>query len=220
MPYPYYLALSAGRLELCQFNKRGAIYVEFLRGKACYRRLHGGGLKQLIARACGIKKSYPPKIVDATAGLGRDAFVLACLGCAVVMLERSPIMVALLQDGLSRLRADPKLAQRLTLALVQAEATEYLLALPPKDRPDVVYLDPLYPSHAKSALAKKEMRILANIVAVAKDPIELLDISLAIAQRRVVVKRAKRLPALGQRQPDICYQGKSTRFDVYLKHTR
>ena len=35
------------------------------------------------------------------AGLGRDAFVLASVGCRVRMLERNPVVAALLDDGLT-----------------------------------------------------------------------------------------------------------------------
>lgn len=217
--YHYYLMLTPERLELRQYNQRTRIYVEFLRGEAAYRRFHGGGLQQLIARACGIKQNYQPKIIDATAGLGRDAFVLACLGCCVLMIERSPVIAALLRDGLVRLHADAKLARQINLKLVQGDSYTYISQLPVSERPDVIYLDPMYLAHPKSALVKQEMRILGDLVSAKQNSLELLNCSRAIAKRRVVVKRAKWLAPLTQSPPDIGYRGRSTRFDVYLSHT-
>ena len=41
-------------------------------------------------------------MLDATAGLGRDAFVLASLGCQVTLIERVPAVAALLENGIER----------------------------------------------------------------------------------------------------------------------
>ncbi len=103
-------------------------------------------------------------MVDATAGLGRDAFVLAALGCQVQMLERNPVVAALLDDGLRRGYLDaeigPWLRERLTL--LHASSLTALVAIEP--RPEVVYLDPMYPHRQKSALVKKEMRVFQSLV--------------------------------------------------------
>lgn len=108
-------------------------------------------------------------MVDATAGLGRDAFVLAALGCQVQMLERNPVVAALLDDGLRRGYLDaeigPWLRERLTL--LHASSLTALVAIEP--RPEVVYLDPMYPHRQKSALVKKEMRVFQSLVGADND---------------------------------------------------
>ncbi len=38
-----------------------------------HRRKFGGGRGEAVAKAVGIKGDYLPDVVDATAGLGRDA---------------------------------------------------------------------------------------------------------------------------------------------------
>lgn len=112
------LAVTPDRLELRQTIKRvKPLVVDFFSPTMRYRLLHGGGRKQLLAKAIGIRSNYAPSVLDATAGLGKDALVLAALGCAVHMLERSPIIGALLQDGLVRLE---KMSQTLLLQLTQA----------------------------------------------------------------------------------------------------
>src|SRR5690554_1818824 len=81
----------------------GPVRAEFVAGKMGYRREHGGGTGQLVARAVGLHKTRARlHVLDATAGLGQDAFVLAGLGCQVTMLERNSVIHALLADGLSR----------------------------------------------------------------------------------------------------------------------
>jgi len=104
---PYLLHLTAERLELCDMTTTmGPVYVDFVRGRVDYRRRYGGGIKQPLAKAIGLKQAFRPTVVDATAGLGRDAFVLASLGCRVHMLERSKVVAALLYDGLQRAGQD------------------------------------------------------------------------------------------------------------------
>ena len=108
-PAPFALVLTESRLELRKLDepKLGAVYVDFVEGAVAHRRKFGGGRGQSIAKAVGLKSGAMPTVVDATAGLGRDAFVLASLGCKVTLNERSPVVGALLQDGLTRAGQDP-----------------------------------------------------------------------------------------------------------------
>jgi 16S rRNA (guanine1516-N2)-methyltransferase len=104
--FPLLLVVTPKRLELHQITKRTQpICIDFLSPAMCYRLQHGGGRRQLLAKAIGIKSGYIPCVLDVTAGLGKDAFVLAALGCKVQMVERSPIVGELLQNGLECLRA-------------------------------------------------------------------------------------------------------------------
>ncbi|SPW27561.1 Ribosomal RNA small subunit methyltransferase J [Edwardsiella tarda] len=105
------LVLTPQRLELRKLDepKLGAIFVDFVGGTMAHRRRFGGGRGEAVAKAVGIKGGYLPDVVDATAGLGRDAFVLAALGCRVRMLERHPVVAALLDDGLQRGYADAEI---------------------------------------------------------------------------------------------------------------
>lgn len=191
------------------------IKVDFVTGQAAHRRQFGGGRGQLIAKAVGLKKNPNPVVLDVTAGLGRDAFVLASLGCKVTMIERSKVIAALLQDGLDRLYRDSS-SENITLQLLVADAREVLENLTQDDKPDVIYMDPMFPHRDKSALVKKEMRILREVVGDDIDAAELLDLALRSANKRVVVKRSKLAPQLTQRAPDLVFMGKSSRYDVYL----
>jgi 16S rRNA (guanine1516-N2)-methyltransferase len=219
--YEFLLAFTTTHLELRWIAEPSfaPISVDFLQGKLAHRRQYGGGKGQLLARAVGIKKGLknnkPLKIMDATAGLGQDAFVLASLGCEVQMIERSPVIAALLQDGLERAQIDTSM-QDLSLSLIIGDALGVIQALSPASFPDVIYLDPMYPSRTKSALVKKEMRFLRALVGADIDAEKLLTLSLTRVKKRVVVKRARYAPTLSALQPDLVLNGKSSRFDIYF----
>lgn len=151
------LVMTPEHLELRKRDepKLGGIFVDFVGGAMAHRRKFGGGRGEAVAKAVGIKGSYLPDVVDATAGLGRDAFVLASVGCRVRMLERNPVVAALLDDGLTRGYADPEIGPWLQerLQLIHASSLTALTDITP--RPQVVYLDPMFPHKQKSALVKK-----------------------------------------------------------------
>ena len=214
------LVLTPERLELRELGPGapGPVYADFAAGAVAHRRRFGGGRHQPLARAVGLKRGAAPTVVDATAGLGRDAFVLACLGCTVRLVERSPLIAALLRDGLDRAARAPDLgvlvAER--LRLIVADGRDYLPQLAEDQRPDVIYLDPMYPPRRKAALTGKDMRLLRRLTGDDDDAPELLAVALTCARRRVVVKRPRRAPTLAGPPPDCQIAAPNTRFDVYL----
>ncbi|MDP1574146.1 MAG: class I SAM-dependent methyltransferase [Coxiellaceae bacterium] len=202
-------------LKLTVEKNQGMVYVDFLAGALKHRRQFGGGKNQLIARAIGMKSRQKLSVVDATAGLGRDAFVLATLGCDVLMCERSPIVAELLQDGLKRASTETWF-QQLSLSVKNGDASNYLASIVEANRPDVVYIDPMFPESHSTALVKKEMRVIRAVVGDDLDAVKLLDVALRVALRRVVVKRSRLAPAISDKRPSFVFEGKSSRFDVYL----
>jgi len=204
------------RLRNCDEPKMSLMTIDFLKGKGNYRRKHGGGKSQMIAKAIGVKSRPYPFVVDATAGFGRDAFVLASLGCRVHMIERSPIIAALLKDALKRAQQDSEIGQwvKTQLTLDCNDSRKALLSLPFK--PDTIYLDPMYPVKRKSALVKKEMRVLKSIVGQDEDADKLLKVALKIAKNRVVVKRPANGKWLAGIKPNMTLKTTKNRFDLYL----
>jgi 16S rRNA (guanine1516-N2)-methyltransferase len=206
-------------LRNTQLAKQGDILVDFASGAATYRRKFGGGKSEGIAKAVGLTKRAGLRVLDATAGLGRDAFVLASLGADMILLERNPVVAALLTDGLRRAAMDPQLADwlparmqlRVTSALSGLEA-----ALAAKEAIDVVYLDPMFPAREKSALVKKEMRAFHDVVGEDLDADELLAPARRLARYRVVVKRPGYAGYLAGQTPSMSIEGKNNRFDVYV----
>ena len=165
---------------------------------------------QPVAKAVGLKKyGLPLTVIDATAGLGQDAFVLASLGCEVTLIERNPEISKLLQSAIDTAKQNPELqeiADRMTL--LQGNAIELLKDL----SADVVYLDPMFPERSKSALVKQDIRDLKDIVGDDEDATNLLKPARKSATKRVVVKRPKQAPPLAEIQPHVSLPGKSGRF--------
>lgn len=216
---PLALHLTEQRLELRETGPGapGPVYVDFVGGAVGHRRRFGGGRGQALARAAGLKRGHSPTVLDATAGLGRDAFVLASLGCPVSLVERSPVLGALLEDGLRRAAEDPEtapIAER--MALIPGESVAVMRALADSEHPDVVYLDPMYPPRERRAQIKKEMRLLQSLVGHDPDAGELLPAALACARLRVVVKRPDYAEPLLGRAPTLTHKTKRHRFDVYV----
>ena len=188
---------------------------DFLQGAVNHRLRFGGGRRQSLPRAVGMKGGLLPSIIDATAGLGRDAFLLAALGSKVTLIERSDIMHALLADGMNAARKAggryKEIIDRMTLIYGDS------ISLLPHMEADVVVIDPMHPPRQKSALVKGEMRAIRAIVGVDDDQGRLIETALEAAVKRVVVKWPARAAALDLlRPPSHQIIGKSTRFDVFM----
>lgn len=183
------------------------LILDFVGGELGYRRLHGGG--ELLVKAIGLNKTPGLTVIDATAGLGRDAFILACHSGKVTLLERNPIIAALLDDALQRLA----LQETLALTLIHTDSFMYLQQL--TALPDVIYLDPMYPEKKKSALVKKEMQFLQQILTEPDTPENLLPLALTKAKHRVVVKRPNYADHLAGLLPNYSVKSKNHRFDIY-----
>jgi len=215
---PVLLFLDEQGLGLQLSGKRapGPVRAEFVTGKMGYRREHGGGAGQLVAKAVGLQKTRATlHVVDATAGLGQDAFVLASLGCRVTLFERNPVIHALLEDGLARAALNVDCAAIVErMRLLEGSSIDWL-EQPDTEVADVIYLDPMFPHRDKSALVKKEMQVFRTIVGDDEDSGQLLAGALERARYRVVVKRPRKAPAIEGPEPTTRIEGKSSRYDVY-----
>ncbi len=192
--------------------------IDFGSGSVHHRRKFGGGLGQALPRAVGLKATNPVHVIDATAGLGRDAFLLASLGATVTMIERSPKVAHNLKEAMERAMEDPDLnpiISRMTLKVGDAQ-----VLLP--DLPgDVVLIDPMHPDRKSSALVKQEMRILRQIVGDDPDSATLIAKALQLPVQRVVVKWPRKGDlAAGIPPPSHSLVGKSTRYDVWMINSR
>ena len=214
---------ESGRLQLQETGKKksGVISINFASGAIDYRRQYGGGKGQAIAKAIGLQDTKRSlNVLDCTAGLGRDAFVLATLGCRVTLLERSPVVAILLENGLKKAGEDSRISgiiQRMTLQLISAHDYLTSLSASATSEPvyDIIYLDPMFPHKHKSAAVKKEMQYLQTLLTGDDDAGLLLPLALQHARYRVVVKRPRIAPDLNDTPPSYRLEGKSNRFDVY-----
>lgn len=211
------LVLTPSRLEIRVPHFGSPVYIDFTAGKNQHRRQFGGGRSQPLAKAVALKKGATPSIVDATAGLGRDAFVFASLGCQVTLIEQQPLIAALLADALYRAKEDSETAQIIArMRLHHGNALEYLTNIADAGRPEVIYLDPMYPAREKSALVKKEMQLLHQLVGADSNNRELLKMSRQMALKRVTVKRPKGAEYFTHQKPQASIESKNTRYDIYV----
>ena len=213
----FVLQLGPAGLQLQQSGPHapGPLVVDFVGGAAAHRRLQGGGSGQMIAKAVGIQPGIRPSILDATAGLGRDAFVLAQLGCQVTLVERHPVIAALLADGLQRGSLDADVGPIIGRMQLRSGNAIDLMNTWSGEPPQVIYLDPMFPHREKSSLVKKEMTLLRPLAGDDLDAPALLDAALALASHRVVVKRPRKAPGITAAKPGYVLEGKSSRFDIY-----
>lgn len=216
-PEQIQLVITPQHIEIRAPDLGNPIFIDFEQGKNAHRRQFGGGRAQALAKAIGLKKGATPTVIDATAGFGRDAFVLANLGCNITLIERNPVIATLLDDALQRATDNPEIAAVISrMSLINNDAIHYIAKLKQQSYPDVIYLDPMYPSREKSALVKKDMRLLHELAGLDSDSEKLLTIAKTTALKRVVVKRPKSAPFIGEQKPDTSIASKNTRYDIYL----
>lgn len=189
--------------------------IDFATGAVAHRRRFGGGRGQALPRAVGMKSGPVPQVIDATAGLGRDGFLLASLGARVTLIERSDQLHNLLADALTRARSAGGEVAEITarMTLLHGDARDLLPTL----AAGVVLVDPMHPARKGSALVKQEMRLLRDIVGGDGDAVGLMQVALGCASKRVVLKWPLRAPPMAG-LPPASHQilGKSTRYDVFM----
>lgn len=212
----YLLWLTPDYLGLRKTSEKShPLFIDFTSGRMSHRRQQLSLRKELLPRALGLKGNTTPRIIDATAGLARDSFILAALGFPVELIERSPIIHALIYDGMLRAAQHPELAPIMQrMQLIQGDAAIWLQNQ--TEKPEIIYLDPMFPERTKSALSKLDMRIFHDLVGDDLDADLLLKTALTCATERVVVKRPRLAAALAGLKPDFSHDGSSNRFDVYL----
>lgn len=217
-----YLELGETGLSLCiHFSgKSHSFKVDFLEKSFLYRLRKASIKKESLAKAMGGKSNLALRILDATAGFGRDTMILAWLGFDVTSLEASPIVFELLSDGLIRAKTQSEYLQALSRIKLHHQDTKLFLN-ETSEKFDVIYLDPMFPERRKSSAVKLNMQILQHLLdksnqqTVADEA--LLQLALCCANKRVVVKRPRFAPALSsEMKPSYELIGSSSRFDIYL----
>lgn len=189
--------------------------VDFVSGAVAHRLRFGGGRGQALAKAMGLRAGKTPTVIDATAGLGRDSFLLASLGAQVTMIERSDQMHALLAKGMDEaVQAGGDFANIIgRMTLVKGDAKDVLPTL----LADAILIDPMHPPRKNSALVKRELRQVREIVGTDEDAADLVRVALQTARNRVVLKWPAKADAIeGIQACSHQILGKSTRYDVFM----
>jgi len=203
---------DAGYYLKDSFSRQHPLRVDFSQPEFL-RRLRGAGKKtELVARA--VKAGADVRVLDCTAGLARDAFVMAFLGCEVTLVERSRVVSTLLRDGLKRARKIPELssaANRIKLT----NADSLVLMAQTNREYDVIYLDPMFPEKAGVAAVRGPMQHLQRFLGPDEDAMELLLVALQAGCSRVVIKRPPYGEWLSPVQPTHIFKNKNSRYEVF-----
>ena len=189
----------------------------FIEGPILHRLKYGKGRGQNLAKAVGMKFNKNRNIIDATAGLGYDSFILASLGSKVTLIERSQKMHSLLQngidEGISFGGEIEKIVNRMELLF--GDSKDIL----PKLTPEVIMIDTMYKDRKKTALVKNNMRLVREIVGPDSDYVELLKVALNSAKNRVVLKQPRYAEPIKEiRKCSHQILGRTIRYDVYMTH--
>ena len=182
-----------------------------------FRRIRPANLNgEKLVRAVRFKnEEEPPLVVDATAGMGEDAFLLAAAGCRVEMFEYNPVIAALVRDAMERAKDDPNLSPMVQRMHLREE--DSLKSLPNlQETPDVVYLDPMFPQRQKSGLIKKKFQLLQQLEIPCSNEQELLDAARAAHPRKITVKRPAKGAFLAGIRPSYSLGGTSIRYDCIV----
>lgn len=191
---------------------------DFLRMK---KRVQPGKWEhELLVKAVRIHGHKTPlRVLDCTAGMGEDALILAAAGFEVSMFEKNPVIAALLQNELRQASRDPVLAQivgRMTFQEGNSLPILQQITLGQRQRPDVIYLDPMFQKRTKSALIKKKFQLLHKMEQPCADEEELLEAAAAAHPKKIVIKRPAKGPYLAGIRPGYSISGKAIRFDCIV----
>ena len=187
----------------------------FIEGPILHRLKYGRGRGQNLAKAVGMKFNKNRNIIDATAGLGYDSFILASIGAKVTLIERSQKMYELLQNGIDEGMSFGGEIEKIInrMELVFGDSKDIL----PKLTPEVIMIDTMYKDRKKTALVKNNMRLVRDIVGPDSDYIDLLKVALNCAKNRVVLKQPRYAEPIKEiRKCSHQILGKTIRYDVFM----
>ena len=187
----------------------------FIEGPILHRLKYGKGRGQNLAKAVGMKFNKNRNIIDATAGLGYDSFILASLGAKVTLIERSQKMHELLQNGINEGISFGGEIEKIInrMELLFGDSKDIL----PKLSPEVIMIDTMYKERKKTALVKNNMRLVREIVGPDTDYIELLKVALNCAKKRVILKQPRYADPIKEiRKCSHQILGKTIRYDIFM----
>lgn len=225
----HFVNTSSGRVLETSLPELGKpFFLDYAQGTLGYRLTPKRILHEPLAKV--IEKGT--WVFDAMGGLAKDALMLALMECKVWSCEPHPLVYGLVQDGLRRIKKNPTWSSILSdsnqLRFFNVDAMSKLnefLQCDVTQRPDIIYLDPMFPSKQKTSISKKEIQWLQQIHAHTPNmypdynvsaPDVVFDCSLKVARKRVIVKRPLRAPPLVDLPaPMFSKSFQSARFDVY-----
>ena len=186
-----------------------------LKSRVEKNRLNG----EMLIKAVGVKNIKPGgTVVDATAGLGEDSFLLAASGLKVIMYEKDEVIADLLSDGLKRAKDDPELMA--IVSRMELRCEDSIKAMEERNiEADIIYLDPMFPQRSKSGLIKKKFQLLQRLESPCEDGKRMLMAALNATTGKVIVKRPLKGEYISDLNPSYSIKGRAIRYDCYIKES-
>ncbi len=210
----YGLVLTDGKLELFgDYTK----LIKRIKPSALY--------KELLVRAVKIKGKDHLRVLDCTAGLGEDSFLLAAAGWDVVLCEYNPTIYALLADTVQRAQLSETIGEiGNRMHCVNMDGKEVCEKISRKEiigdvgvfSPDVIFLDPMFPEKTKNSLTNKKLQLFQKLECPCTAEEELFSAALLTGAKKVVVKRPIKGEYLAGKNPGHSISGKTVRYDCYV----
>ena len=197
-------------------NNGKVLFIDFNNGEML-NRINPKAKKCTVIKAVEGRSKENLKILDATAGLGRDTFTLASRGHSVIAIEKDIYIFLLLNNALELAKKSSNLkniADRITL--INQDSNKYIQTTDEKF--DCIYIDPMFPPRKKSAKVKQSMQILHEIAYNDETSNnQILDnIIKSKKTKKAVVKRPINSTFLADKKPSSQIKGKINRFDIYV----
>ncbi len=215
MPERLFLSWRDGCLKLLdkELLKKGGLMVEIEPRKGeqhSWPAPKEGALAQAIGRKT-------KTVIDATTGWAQDSLHIFRMGYGLRCIERSPVMLALLEDAMQRLQ-QLDWVKKLGMPIPKLIAGNAIDLLPQlTNAPDCIYIDPMFPAkRKKSALPKKSMLILRDLLGDDLDRDALFEVAMQTTAKKVIVKSPGYALPLGGK-PTESFKSKLLRYDVYVK---
>ena len=178
------------------------------------RRVTDGRLSHEMLSKATKKDIDNPKAIDATAGMGEDAFIIAANGYDVTLHEQNPVIALLLKDAIRRAKRQPSLKDIVNrMHVVEGDSVEILSQR--IDPIDLIYLDPMFPGRQKSGLIGKKLQLIQKMESPCSEECELFDAAIQAGPSKIVVKRPLKAPFLAEKKPNYSLDGKAIRYDCY-----
>lgn len=214
------LSLSQGENLTVRVDGDGIALVGFgltFRGdfEQMLRRVGHGHLQHEMLAHAAKTKADRPSAIDATAGMGEDSLILAACGYEVTMYEKNAVIAALLRDAMKRAEKNPELCEIVgRMHLEESDSINGLSEL--KEKPELIYLDPMFPKRRKSGLINKKLQLMQKLEQPCCNEIELLETAIEVRPKKIVIKRPLKGTYLAGKEPDYSIEGKAIRYDCFM----
>ena len=175
---------------------------------------------EMLVKSVRIKGQTDLFVLDGTAGLGEDSFLLAAAGWDVILCEHNEVIFELLRDTIERAQETEEISEIANrmhpLFIDGVTACESVSAGTFDAHPNVIFLDPMFPKKTKNSLTNKKLQLFQKLESPCSTEEELFAAACKTNAAKVVVKRPVKGTYLAGKKPSHSIAGKTVRYDCYV----